>query len=102
MNANGTAQTGLTNSPGFDRHPFWGPEGNSSPTISATARSLARDSTGSYSVGSVSDAEDDEDDISVTVNSGASSTVNGVTVSGISVAASGTVSATIAFKRCDT
>ena len=95
MNSDGSSQMRLTISAGGDILPSWGVQSNTPPTISATAQSVPRDSTGSHSIASVGDAEDDEDDLSVTVNGGTSSAINGITVSGISVAANGTVSATI-------
>jgi dipeptidyl aminopeptidase/acylaminoacyl peptidase len=81
---------------GLNGGPSWGVEANAAPTISATGQSVKGDTTGSYSIGTVSDAEDAENTLSVTIDGGSSSTKNGVTVSGIGVNASGALSATIA------
>jgi hypothetical protein len=96
MDPDGTGQTRVTFSAGADLMPTWSVDPNSAPTISATVQEVARDTSGSVSIASVNDAEDDESNLSVTVDSGSSSTTNGVTVSGIAVDSGGAVTANIA------
>jgi hypothetical protein len=95
MNVDGSGQTRRTSGTNSNGGPSWGVEANTAPTISATGQSVVRDTTGSYSVGSVSDAEDAENTLAVTVDGGSSSFKNGVTVSGIGVSAGGALTATI-------
>lgn len=69
---------------------------NVTPTISPTDASVAENSpAATLNIASVDDAEDDEDDLVVTVDGGASATANGVTVSNIQVSASGAVTADV-------
>ena len=70
--------------------------GNSAPTISPAAVTAQQDSAVSGSViATVGDAEDDLDDLTVTINGGASATSNGVTISNLVVGASGSVTADV-------
>ncbi|MFN6965023.1 MAG: PxKF domain-containing protein [Pyrinomonadaceae bacterium] len=101
MNADGSAQTRITNNSaangGLNGNPSWGGAANAAPTITALSASVAADSnTLGISVASVNDAEDAESSLSVTVNGSSSATSNGVTVSGIAVSSSGAVTAAIA------
>jgi uncharacterized repeat protein (TIGR01451 family) len=67
-----------------------------SPTISAVAVTrTAADPVSNSTIANVNDVEDAENTLSVTVNNGASATVNGVTVSNISVSAAGVVTANV-------
>jgi hypothetical protein len=69
---------------------------NSPPTITATPLSLQQTASAiSTQIATVSDAEDAESSLAVTVNGGAGTTLNGVTVSNISVDAMGVVRADI-------
>jgi hypothetical protein len=69
---------------------------NSPPTISAGIVMRQQDAGSSNSIiATVSDEQDDLDDLAVTVNGGASATANGVTVSNISVDALGNVTADV-------
>jgi Tol biopolymer transport system component len=96
MNVNGSNQTRITNSTESKGGPSWGVEANAAPTITAFGATLARDSSASnVSIASVSDAEDAENALSVTVNGSSSASSNGVTVSGIAVDSSGNVTANI-------
>jgi len=96
MNVDGSGQTRRTSGTNTNGSPSWGVEANTAPTISATDQSVKRDTTGSYSIGSVNDAEDAENTLSVMVDGISSSTTNGVTVSGIGVSAAGALTANIA------
>src|SRR5262249_58236826 len=67
-----------------------------SPSI--TAQSVTRTADGSSSnsqIASVNDNDDAKNTLAVTVNSGSAATANGVTVSGISVDSSGSVTANV-------
>ncbi len=67
------------------------------PTISAVAASRLQGSSASSStIANVSDADQAANTLTVTVNGGASATVNGVTVSGGSINAAGLVTASVA------
>ncbi len=69
---------------------------NTPPTISAFAISRQQGSpTSNSTIANVSDADQAANTLTVTVNSGASATVNGVTVSGLSVSAGGVVTANV-------
>ncbi len=69
---------------------------NTAPTITAVGVTRRSGDTASNStIANVSDAEDAEDALVVTVNGGATATVTGVTVSGISTTAAGVVSANV-------
>lgn len=69
---------------------------NSAPTISASAVIAQQDSNASGAVvATVGDAEDDLDDLTVTVNGRASAASNGVTLSNLVVSTSGSVTADI-------
>jgi hypothetical protein len=69
---------------------------NTAPTISAVAVSRQQGSAASNStIANVTDPDQALNTLAVTVNGGASATVNGVTVSGISVDASGVVTASV-------
>ncbi|MBI3422191.1 MAG: VCBS repeat-containing protein [Acidobacteria bacterium] len=70
---------------------------NQAPTITAlgVARNAGAPASNS-AIATVSDAEDAENTLSVTVNNAGSATVNGVTVSNISVDSSGNVTADVA------
>lgn len=67
---------------------------NSAPTINAVAVVRQEGTSGSATIANVSDAEDAENNLVVSVVG--PSTVNGVTISGISVNAAGVVTATVA------
>lgn len=96
INANGTDPYQLTSTVGTNTAPSWGVEANAAPTITAFGASLARDSSASgVSIASVNDAEDAENDLSVTVNGGSNATVNNVTISNIAVGSTGNVTANI-------
>jgi hypothetical protein len=69
---------------------------NSAPTISSGVVTRQQDSGSSNSViATVGDDQDDLNDLDVTVDGGTSATVNGVTVSNISIDTSGNVSANV-------
>ena len=69
---------------------------NSAPTITGATISRQQGSPASSSqIATVSDADQAANTLAVTVNGGASATVNGVTVSGISVNAAGAVTASV-------
>lgn len=69
---------------------------NTAPTLAPSAVSRREGDAGAgATIATVTDAEDAATAIAVTVNGGASATVNGVTVGGISVSAQGAVSATV-------
>jgi hypothetical protein len=69
---------------------------NTLPTISAVGVNRQQGSTASNStIANVSDSDQALDTLSVTVNGGASASVNGVMVSGLSVSASGVVTAAV-------
>ncbi len=69
---------------------------NTPPTINAVAVSRQQGSPVSNStIANANDADQTANTLTVTVNSGASATVNGVTVSGISVNAAGVVTANV-------
>jgi hypothetical protein len=70
---------------------------NNPPTITGATTSRQQGSAASSSqIATVNDLDQAENTLVVTVNSGASATVNGVTVSGISVDTSGNVTASVA------
>ncbi|HEX8264110.1 MAG TPA: Ig-like domain-containing protein [Pyrinomonadaceae bacterium] len=70
---------------------------NTAPTITAQATNRQQGSSSSNStVASVTDPDQPLNTLSVTVNGGASATVNGVTVSNLAVDASGNVTANVA------
>lgn len=69
---------------------------NSAPTITATPVSLQQTtSLSGTQIATVSDAEDAESSLMVTVNSSTSATVNGVTISNLTVDAAGVVRANV-------
>lgn len=69
---------------------------NTAPTLTPVAASRREgDAASAGTIANVADAETPAGSIAVTVNGGASATVNGVTVSGISVSAAGVVSANV-------
>jgi CSLREA domain-containing protein len=70
---------------------------NASPTIASTANvSRQQGSAGSNSqIASVADSDQTANTLTVTVNGGSSATVNGVTVSGVAVDATGNVTANV-------
>ncbi len=69
---------------------------NTAPTITAVGVTRrAGDAGANSTIANVNDAEDAETALVVTVNSGATATVNGVTVSGIATNASGTTTANV-------
>jgi CSLREA domain-containing protein len=69
---------------------------NSAPTITAINQTRQQsDQSANVQVATAMDAEDEENNLIVTVNSGASATTNGVTVSSFAVNASGQVTANV-------
>jgi hypothetical protein len=69
---------------------------NTPPTIAGTALTRTAGSPAANSqIAAVNDAEDARASLTVTINGGASATVNGVTVSGLSVNSSGQVTASV-------
>lgn len=69
---------------------------NSAPTISATAvTQRAGDAAASHAVATVGDLDQPASTLTVSVNGGSTSTVNGVTLSGLSIDNGGAVSATV-------
>ena len=68
---------------------------NSAPTISTGMVTRQQDSGSSSTIATVGDDLDNPASLSVTVNGGASATVNGVTVSGLAVDATGNVTANV-------
>ena len=71
-------------------------QGNTAPTITAATISRQQGAASSNSqIATVSDNEDPPTSLTVTVDGGSSSTVNGVTVSGIAIDNSGNVTANV-------
>jgi hypothetical protein len=69
---------------------------NATPTITQVGVTRnAGDAVSSSTIANVNDLEDAENTLAVTVNNGATATVNGVTVSGLSVSAAGVVTANV-------
>ena len=68
---------------------------NSAPTISAGSVTRQQDSGSSSTIATVGDDLDDPSSLAVTVNGGASATVNGVTVSNLAIDSAGNVTADV-------
>ena len=70
---------------------------NYAPTITTTATTIMTAAPGSiFSIATVADSEQSANTLTVTVNNSTSATANGITVSGLTINAAGTVSGTIA------
>lgn len=97
MNSDGSNAVNLTPNSDFNYEPSWG-DANARPTITpASGVTRVRNAGPSNSsIATVSDQEDAEHTLNVKVNGGTTATVNGITVSGISVDANGNVTANIA------